>query len=80
MIDFFKEHGFTYAETNEGILEARFNSDDGCYLADGLGIDPDFDELLVQYDTESNKACIMVDGDFDTVELDDLVAALEGDY
>ena len=70
--------GFTAASDNESVVEAQFNSDNGCYLADGLGIESSFETLIIQYDADDDTVTLYVDGDIDIIDYGELVDALEG--
>lgn len=71
--------GFTAASDNESVVEAQFNSDNGCYLADGLGIESSFETLIIQYDADDDTVTLCVDGDIDIIDYGELVDALEGE-
>lgn len=71
--------GFKVASDNESVVEAEFNSDNGCYLADALGIESDFESLIIQYDADNDTVTICIDGDVDICEYGELVDALEGE-
>ena len=80
MEEFLKEHGFEYNSNDENLMEAKWDEDDSSYLADGLGIDWEYDTLLVQVNLDTKEVVIMADGDvFDDVDYSELQAALEGE-
>lgn len=76
MEEFLEEHGF---QRRDNLMEATFTSEDSTYLADGLGIDWEYDTLLVQVNLDTEDVVIMTDLDvFEDVTYDELQAALEG--
>lgn len=80
MEEFLKEHGFEYNSNDENLMEAKWGEDDSFYLADGLGIDWEYDTLLVQVNLDTKEVVIMTDGEvFDDVDYSELQAALEGE-
>lgn len=80
MEEFLKEHGFEYNSNDENLMEAKWDEDDSSYLADGLGIDWEYDTLLVQVNLDTREVVIMTDGEvFDDVDYSELQAALEGE-
>lgn len=80
MEEFLKEHGFECNSNDENLMEAKWDEDDSFYLADGLGIDWEYDTLLVQVNLDTKEVVIMTDGEvFDDVDYSELQAALEGE-
>ena len=80
MQEFLKEHGFEQNSNDENLMEAKWDEDDSYYLADGLGIDWEYDTLLVQVNLDTKEVVIMTDGEvFDDVDYSELQAALEGE-
>ena len=78
MEEFLKEHGFEYNSNDENLMEAKWDEDDSPYLADGLGIDWEYDTLLVKVNLDTKEVVIMTDGEvFDDVDYSELQAALE---
>lgn len=76
MEEFLQEHGF---QKRDNLMEATFTPEDSTYLADGLGIDWEYDSLLVQVNLDTEGVVIMTDNDvFEDVAYDELQAALEG--
>lgn len=69
MEEFLKEHGFEYNSNDENLMEAKWDEDDS------LGIDWEYDTLLVQVNLDTKEVVIMTDD----VDYSELQAALEGE-
>lgn len=80
LIEKLQELGFTPADNDPRILEIEFTGDTGFTIAEALGYtDYDFDQLVLQYDQDSETMSCSIDGDLDLVEPEEVIEALEGE-
>lgn len=80
LIEKLKELGFTPADNDPRILEIEFTGDTGFTIAEALGYaDYDFDQLVLQYDQDSETLTCAIDGDIDLIEPEEVIEALEGE-
>lgn len=80
LIEKLQELGFTPADNDPRILEIEFTGDTGFPIAEALGYaEYDFDQLILQYDQDSETLTCAIDGDIDLIDPEEVIEALEGE-
>lgn len=76
-----KDLGFRESDNDDRVLAVEYGPDDGYSVATSLGFNDadDFEKLILQYDIDSETMVVCIDGDIDTVDVEEVLNALEGD-